>query len=268
MGGGCDNRKLTDGRPTGLWLAAPFGGYFNTIPNMASKSIASIHLSRLPIDSVCVFQADRAEVHRVIPIQLLVRFTSEVRLHGTDALAFLVRLQTGQNEITLLQLPNATEPDSIRVEGLGNAAIFDVIYSPPNPQSNGVDSNSPDMKAIYREISDLNAQENVVRGQLSVLNAYSKTVTATTTDAKTLAKFMDVYLKSQRQINSELVDISEKRTAAYARQSELLKAAMEDDDSRKRSAKVTVIVHAREECQGELSLRYSQYQHPLYFVLG
>ena len=28
-------------------------------------------------------------------------------------------------------MPNGIDKDSIRVEGLGNAVIFDVIYSPP-----------------------------------------------------------------------------------------------------------------------------------------
>jgi hypothetical protein len=40
-----------------------------------------------------------------------------------------VELKEGQNQVQIKQLPSYLDPDSIRVDGIGDAVIFDVIYS-------------------------------------------------------------------------------------------------------------------------------------------
>ena len=40
-----------------------------------------------------------------------------------------VDLKEGQNEVDIRNLPSVLDPDSIRVDGIGKAVIFDVIYS-------------------------------------------------------------------------------------------------------------------------------------------
>jgi hypothetical protein len=44
-------------------------------------------------------------------------------------------LKEGQNEVTIKNLPTVLDGDSIRVDGIGKAVVFDVVYSnyPPNP---------------------------------------------------------------------------------------------------------------------------------------
>ena len=39
-----------------------------------------------------------------------------------------VELKDGQNDVEVKNLPTCLEEDSIRVDGIGNATIFDVIY--------------------------------------------------------------------------------------------------------------------------------------------
>ena len=59
------------------------------------------------IHSVTVFQVNRAEITRRIKLDL----------------------KEGQNEILVKNLPSVLDEDSIRVEGIGKAVVFDVIYS-------------------------------------------------------------------------------------------------------------------------------------------
>ena len=40
----------------------------------------------------------------------------------------MVELKDGQNDVEIKNLPSLLEADSIRVDGIGNATIFDVIY--------------------------------------------------------------------------------------------------------------------------------------------
>ena len=40
----------------------------------------------------------------------------------------MVELKDGQNDVEIKNLPSILEADSIRVDGIGNATIFDVIY--------------------------------------------------------------------------------------------------------------------------------------------
>ena len=40
-----------------------------------------------------------------------------------------LELKKGQNEVEVKNLPTVLDQDSIRVDGIGSAVIFDVIYS-------------------------------------------------------------------------------------------------------------------------------------------
>lgn len=57
-------------------------------------------------EAVTLFQANKAEVKRRIKVYL----------------------KEGQNDVEVANLPTCLEESSIRVDGIGNATIFDVIY--------------------------------------------------------------------------------------------------------------------------------------------
>jgi hypothetical protein len=40
-----------------------------------------------------------------------------------------IELKKGQNEVTINNLPTVLDGDSIRVDGIGKAVVFDVVYS-------------------------------------------------------------------------------------------------------------------------------------------
>ena len=47
-----------------------------------------------------------------------------------------MELKDGQNDVEVKNLPTCLEEDSIRVDGIGNATIFDVIYRKSQSQGN------------------------------------------------------------------------------------------------------------------------------------
>ncbi|KIO30854.1 hypothetical protein M407DRAFT_20176, partial [Tulasnella calospora MUT 4182] len=117
----------------------------------------SIDTTQLPVASVCVYQADRAEVHRVLPVEL----------------------EAGQNEIKIERLPSRVDPDSIRVEGTGSAVIFDVIHSPPPPVVLSYDkSSNPALHDLAKKKGDLNAEKDILEQQAKILGDYSSTLKA------------------------------------------------------------------------------------------
>ena len=53
-------------------------------------------------------------------------------------------LKQGQNEVVVKNLPSVLDGDSIRVDGIGKAVIFDVVYSEKlHPASSALVSSIP-----------------------------------------------------------------------------------------------------------------------------
>ena len=75
------------------------------------------------VDSVTVFQTNRAEVWIFIMERTYTDHDeSKVRRK------IEVVLRNGQKDVEIKNLPTFLEEDSIRVDGIGNATIFDFIY--------------------------------------------------------------------------------------------------------------------------------------------
>lgn len=78
------------------------------------------------IDSVSIFfQSDQAEVRPGLCIgkgQLKKLISVQVTRK------IVVQLAKGQNSLEVRNLPSVIDQNSIRVDGIGNATIFDVIY--------------------------------------------------------------------------------------------------------------------------------------------
>ncbi|KAG8949598.1 hypothetical protein FRC00_008062 [Tulasnella sp. 408] len=201
------------------------------------SNIITVDSTEHPVHSVCVFQVDRADVRRIFPVQL----------------------KTGQNEVNLERLPNTIDRDSIRVEGLGNASIFDVIYTPPpnaKEQTKKSVSLNEELRALEKKIDALKSEMSIFKDQESVLADYAKTLNAEQTDVTTLSNFLGVYKERRQHIHSGLQSLQEQlddaERAAEAKRKEL----KEDDASKKRAVKITVIVNAEEDGKAELSLWY------------
>ncbi|KIO30856.1 hypothetical protein M407DRAFT_20178, partial [Tulasnella calospora MUT 4182] len=201
----------------------------------AMSNTFSIDTTQLPVASVCVYQADRAEVHRVLPVEL----------------------EAGQNEIKIERLPSRVDPDSIRVEGTGSAVIFDVIHSPPPPVVLSYDkSSNPALHDLAKKKGDLNAEKDILEQQAKILGDYSSTLKAGVADAAKLAQFLGLYKERKHQIFDELQKVKAQISEVNAEQDRVEKEFWADAAGQKRQTKVTVVVLAQQKGKAELSLRY------------
>lgn len=160
------------------------------------------------------------------------------------------------------RLPNAIDRDSIRVEGLGNASIFDVIYTPPptgKQETKKSLSLNEDLRNIEKKIDSLKSEKAILNDQERVLSDYTKTLNAEQTDVATLSNFLSVHKERRQQIHLGLQSLHEQITDAEKEAEEKRKALKEDDASKKRAVKITVIVQAEEDGKAELSLWYGKY---------
>jgi hypothetical protein len=79
------------------------------------------------VDSATVFQADRAEVSimRTRPSHCESKL---IRVRSQITRKIKVPLKNGENDVEVRNLPTCLDEGSIRVDGIGNAVIFDVVY--------------------------------------------------------------------------------------------------------------------------------------------
>ncbi|KAG9051256.1 hypothetical protein FS837_010543 [Tulasnella sp. UAMH 9824] len=184
------------------------------------------------IDAVCVYQADRAEIKRT----------------------FQVELETGQNEVCITRLPSCLDSESIRVEGVGNAVIFDVIYSPPPKDIKPKDTE--ETKKLREELAKLKSDCAILEEQGRLLDSYSKSLKSDKSDVGALTDFFGIYTDQKRVINADLVKLSDEVNEAQKKLDAKLIELRTDDESSRRGAKVTIIVLAEKKGKAELSLWY------------
>lgn len=81
------------------------------------------------IEAVTIFYgSDRAEV--CVPLFVSTCNTVLLKNIAQVTRKISVQLQDGQNTVKVTSLSSGIDKDSIRVNGLGRATIFDVIYRP------------------------------------------------------------------------------------------------------------------------------------------
>ncbi|KAH7103966.1 hypothetical protein BKA62DRAFT_782983 [Auriculariales sp. MPI-PUGE-AT-0066] len=186
------------------------------------------------VRAVTVFQVDRAEVNRRIQVQL----------------------KAGQNDVVVTNLPTCLDEDSLRVDGIGSATVFDVIYSPPasNLRNSSVDEKLTELNrsraAYYNEQQALQRQDQI-------LDDYSKSVNAKDADSKTLGTFLDFYLERKRTVSDAILSTTQKLAAVDKEIREAHIAQRSDNESLKRAVKVTIVVLADEDGEAELALTYN-----------
>ncbi|KAG9017772.1 hypothetical protein FRB93_004583 [Tulasnella sp. JGI-2019a] len=190
--------------------------------------------TKTSIQSVCVYQeaADCAEVQRVYSVQL----------------------KAGQNEVQLKSLPNSLQEDSIRVEGLENAIIFDVIYKPPRPSTPA--SQDADLRAAKKRYAALQSEKTILEDQARFLDEYAKTLGADKTMGMGLDQFLKLYGDEKKRINGALADLTDSLEEAKKEVTDGEKRLSQDEVGRRKSAQVTLVVLADSDGQAEISLWY------------
>ncbi|TDL17673.1 hypothetical protein BD410DRAFT_794144 [Rickenella mellea] len=185
------------------------------------------------VEAVTVFQKNSAEITRRIKVSL----------------------KDGQNDVEVTNLPTCLDQNSIRVDGIGNAIIFDVIYHPPPVVKN---------KALDEALVDLNtrraklnAELNIVKRQSEVLTDYSKTLSGKDTTSEQLDTFLNVYSTKQSKFDEEQTRLEELIKKIDEEVAEITKKFNADKESIKmRGVKITVIVLGEGDGDAELSLTY------------
>ena len=84
-----------------------------------------------PIKSVTVFKSSKAEVVRTFSVALKVGL-----LGNRHTFANLLFPQAGQNKIEIKGLSSSIDTRSVRVSGLGEARLFDVVCTVETPAQN------------------------------------------------------------------------------------------------------------------------------------
>ncbi|KAG8766390.1 hypothetical protein FRC12_006912 [Ceratobasidium sp. 428] len=126
------------------------------------------------IDSVAVFQANRAEVKRRVKLEL----------------------KQGQNHVDIERLPTCINEDSIRVDGTGTAVIFDVVYHSPYSQSRVPKSDDHHQQAFAeasRALESLQKEREVTKEQSKFLDSYGKTLDSKSISIEDVERFLDMF---------------------------------------------------------------------------
>jgi len=169
--------------------------------------------------------------------------------------------QQGTNEVEITQLPSSLEQDSIRVDGIGNAIISDVIYHPPtSAQLN--EQHTEALKQLRTKKKVLQDEKETLETQEYILKQYSDSVSVKDTAASSLQTFLEVYQERKTAINTGLREVGDKIQQVDDEIVEENKRYNKDEESKIRATRITVIVTANVDGPAELSVMYCQSLRP------
>jgi hypothetical protein len=206
-----------------------------------------------PVEAVTVFQSNRADIRRVLRLDLKVGSPVQRLISHNLATYCFRKIQTGQNHITVEKLPNCLLGDSIRAEGCAHATIFDVIYKPP---AYIYRSDGPEITKLYEERNVLAAKITRSNTQSKVLTTYSESLTAGSATPDSLHEFLRIYEAAESKLFDERAETNQKILALDSRIQALRNAANIGDASKNRRAQITVVVFADRDGQAQINLSY------------
>lgn len=159
-------------------------------------------------------------------------------------------------------MPNTLDEDNIRVEGIQNATIFDVIYAPPSAARSDPEKDS-EVQAATSQLTVLESDKQILDKQAEFLEEYAKTMKAENTAPADLEKFLNTYASERKRINDALQEIVRKIAMAKVVVAERQKALRNDDVAMRRRAGLKVIVLSDVDGPATISLQYSGLFHIL-----
>ncbi|KAG8719091.1 hypothetical protein FRC09_011628 [Ceratobasidium sp. 395] len=189
------------------------------------------------IDSVAVFQANRAEVKRRVKLEL----------------------KQGQNHVDIERLPTCINEDSIRVDGTGNAVIFDVVYHSPYNQSRVPKSGDYHQQAFAeasRTLESLRKEREVTKEQSNFLDSYGKTLDSKNINIEDVERFLDMFGPRQVAVAKRIQELDVQIEQAQKEYNEAQAKIYEDQRGAKRGTRITVTVLAEVDGEAELMLTY------------
>ncbi|QRW04782.1 hypothetical protein RhiLY_03781 [Ceratobasidium sp. AG-Ba] len=187
------------------------------------------------IESVTVFQVNRAEIKRRVVLEL----------------------KQGQNLIDIERLPNCINEDSIRVDGTGTAMIFDVVYHNPHKQPNTPNATKSESLAVsLRALESLQKEREVAQEQSNVLSGYGKTLNSERVNIEDMGRFLDIFGPRKIAISKQIQELDIKIENAQKEVDQARAEVHVDDRGMKRKTKITVTVLAEVDGPADLLLTY------------
>ncbi|CAE6359602.1 unnamed protein product [Rhizoctonia solani] len=183
------------------------------------------------IDSVTVFQSNRAEVKRRVNLDL----------------------KSGQNHIRIERLPSCVNEDSIRVDGTGTAVIFDVVYHAPSRDQGNRATATADLR---RSLEALQKERTIAQEQSEFLGNYGRTLDSKAVNIEDVQRFLDMFGPRQLAVAKRIQELDVQIEKAQGELSEAQRKEFEDASGAQRGAAVTVTVLAETDSTAELMLTY------------
>ncbi|KZS95495.1 hypothetical protein SISNIDRAFT_473601 [Sistotremastrum niveocremeum HHB9708] len=190
------------------------------------------------INSVTVYQIDRAEVNRKIRVDL----------------------KAGQNEVIVTRLPAVIDSDSVRVDGIGRATILDVIFRAPSnelrAQTSAASEDSPALKALLRRKAQIQSEIHILGRQSTSLDDCAISLREKDLQLDKITEFFEFHRARKRALDDEAFDLHEKLRECE-KEVESLKALDEPDSADETpKAQVVINVKAQETGPAEFDLSY------------
>ncbi|KAG9092942.1 hypothetical protein FRC07_011562 [Ceratobasidium sp. 392] len=185
------------------------------------------------IDSVTVFQVDRAEVKRRITLEL----------------------KKGQNQIVVERLPSCINEDSIRVDGTGNAVIFDVVYHSPYAHPPKTSDNEAVLSS-RRRLELLRKELEIVQRQMEFLSSYGRSLDSGNINPDDVERFLDGFGPRQAALTKCTQELDVQIMQARNTYDDARIQARDDSQGTKRGTKVTVTVLAEVDGEAEIMMTY------------
>ncbi|KAF8903747.1 hypothetical protein CPB84DRAFT_1677822 [Gymnopilus junonius] len=197
-------------------------------------SIFAIQAYNHPIKSVTVFKSSKAEVVR----------------------SFNLTLKKGQNKIEIRGLSSSIDTHSVRVSGLGQACLFDVVCTLANDKASSYapDSSSEVTRSLLVKKAALESQRVIREHEYQILLQYAKTLTGEHITPTQMTQFMESFIEQRckavdaaTELNEQIVKIT--RDIEVAKE----KAASKEG---KALGQVDIVIFADTETTVALKLTY------------
>lgn len=154
-------------------------------------------------------------------------------------------------------MPSTIDADSIRVSGLGDARLLDVVCTSENDST--YDQNDI-THALEIKKSIVEAEKRVLDHQANLLVGYGKTLSGEHITPSAMIQFMENFVEQGRK-NAVAVSALDEKILDIDRQinEEISKKSLKKGETKRR---ITVIIAVEESGPVELKLTYSLYIHP------
>ena len=110
--------------------------------------------------------------------------------------------QSGENTVVIDNLPNAMQPESLRIPNSGDYAILDVLCSH--------ERNDEHERKVESSVAELEQSKKRREEVMRMLRDYGNTLATSSTSQKNILKFTNKYLTVAEECDAEVRGIEEK----------------------------------------------------------